>query len=156
MAGAFDTRDPGVLFATGAELFIAVPCIAGADRPSAVLKMLNPSLPGRQKCYPLPTGTTTFTLAMLAWGVLQSVNSGAPSTILMPTLATLGWTYDPYNELAIPLQRAAVGILAFNVATGVTISDPNNLDPVNLGIFHPVVWAVLDGTGSGGGSWHYE
>ena len=151
MPGSYDTRDPVVADADGTEAYLSVPCIAGASRSVAVLKMLAPTMPGRLKVYSLPVGQTTLTLALLASGVLQSVNPSA-SSILVPTLASLGWTYNAALQLAFPVQRGGLGLLAVNAASGVTIADPNNISPVNLGRYHSVVWVVLDGVDS----WHYE
>lgn len=138
---------------TGSGAYLKAIVLEGTAQTDAVLKTADIIRPGRIRRYWLPSGSTTLTLSMLLSGVLSSSSAGS-TAVLIPTMASLGFTRDATDtqELAIPLQRCGLGPLFCNADTGVTITDPNNLDVQNLGQYHSVVWLVSHGTDA----YHYE
>jgi hypothetical protein len=76
------------------------------------------------------TGNGTLTLAMMRAGAVLTSTSAASTTLLLPTMATLGFTRpsDGTANLYFDVQRGGLGPLFVNPASGVTIIW-NDLDP---------------------------
>jgi hypothetical protein len=134
--------------ATGAELYSRVLGIGGTSKGTADLLLYPLSQPGILERYNLPGGTTALTLAIMRSGILTATNPGS-TTITVPTLATLGWTYNPARSLIWYYQRCGLGGLFINPVAGVTIdwqaSTGNSFDPQFLKQNHPPGGLLLVG-----------
>jgi hypothetical protein len=154
MSGANDLNDTsgsGPPQASGTEAFLGVVCFAGTSQAAAVLKWYVPTQAGAMPVYTLPSGATTLTASIMTAGLIQSTSPGA-TELVVPTLSSMGFTYDENLQRSFPVQRHGDGVLAVNADTGMTLTDPNDVDPVNLAKDHPWVWVVYDANDSA----HYE
>jgi len=131
----------------GTEAYQRSLMLVGADQATAILKLAPITALGRIPRIFVPAGNTTLTLAYSRGGIITSTSSGS-TTLLLPTMAALGYTRNSTNpvELAFLFQRGGLGPLFVNADTagGVTINW-NDLDPQYLPKDHPPVMLISTG-----------
>ncbi len=114
--------------------------LEGDDAGSLAPKLFPIAIPGIYKQYNLPSGSTTLTKALMRAGAVLTSKSSASTALLLPTIATLGFTRpsDGSANLYFDIQRGGDGALVVNPAAGVTIIW-NDLDPQFLSKWHPKI-----------------
>lgn len=126
---------------TGTSPYQRVLAVEGADQSSVTGLVLLPVVqPGRANRLYLPAGNNTLTLPMTQSGILTSTSSGN-TTLIIPTMSTLGHTRSSSNpvEIEILLFRDGDGPFFCNpISSAVTITW-NDLDIQYL----PKWWGVV-------------
>lgn len=143
--------DGNSMDASGFDAYQAVAGFAGATLAAAKPRRIGVTAPWIKRVNYLPAGNTVLTMAMLPLGIITS-SAQVTTSLLVPTMATLGWTFNQNAQLYFVVQRDSVGVFAVNFASGVTINNPNNLDPVNMPAGSPPIRVVMYAADT----WRYE
>lgn len=139
MSNAFE----GMPSADGTDAYQQALMFAGPTKASAEPKLADVLAPGRYRSYNLPAGTTTLSLALLAYRILASY-SPASTTVTIPLMSALGITYNTAAplEAEFTVEQRGNGLVFVNGASGVTV-DFGTLAPETLPKFTAVKFRTV-------------